>query len=122
MASPAERGFTLVELLVALAVFSLAVMALLNLTGENLRTAGALEQRLLAQVVAENRAVEALTAPTPPALGGANGEEPAGGRTWRWRRDVAPTADPDILRVVVTVAPEDSDRIAAEVVVFRGRP
>jgi len=50
------RGFSLIELLVALAVFALAVLALLNLAGESTRTAVLLEERVLAGVVAENRA------------------------------------------------------------------
>ena len=68
MPARAEQGFTLLEMLVAMAVLSLGALALLNLAGENTRTAGALEQRFFASVVAENRALEALTAPVPPAL------------------------------------------------------
>ena len=44
----AERsGFTLIELLVALAVFALAALALLNLGGENTRSAARAETRTL---------------------------------------------------------------------------
>ncbi|MFP5297125.1 MAG: prepilin-type N-terminal cleavage/methylation domain-containing protein, partial [Alphaproteobacteria bacterium] len=45
MTDPARQGFSLVELLVALAVFSLAAMALLNLSGENTRSAARVEDR-----------------------------------------------------------------------------
>ena len=58
-----RSGFTLIEMLVALAVFSLAAMALLNLSGENTRTAARVETRTLGGVVAENLAVEAATLP-----------------------------------------------------------
>ena len=51
---PRREGFTLLETLVAMAIFSLAVMALLNLAGENTRTAAIVEERTLAGVVAEN--------------------------------------------------------------------
>ena len=63
MADPARQGFSLVELLVALAVFSLAAMALLNLSGENTRSAARVEDRTLGGVVAENLAVEAAVTP-----------------------------------------------------------
>jgi len=119
---PASRnGFTLIELLVALAVFSLAALALLNLAGENTRTAGAIEERVLAGVVAENRAVEALAAVRAPPLGVSNGVERAGERAWRWTRTVTPTPDPSILRVDVRVAPVDGRRTVAEVSLFRAR-
>ena len=37
-----ERGFTVLEMLVAMAILSLGAVALLNLAGENTRTAAAL--------------------------------------------------------------------------------
>lgn len=64
-----ERGFTLLEMLVALAVFSLAALALLRLEGATVRQTGQLDERMMAQLVARNLAVETLTDPAPPALG-----------------------------------------------------
>lgn len=117
-----EAGFTLIELLVALAVFSLAALALLNVSGESVRTAGAVEARVLAGVVADNRAVEVLVAPTPPPLGVGEGRESAGGRVWRWTRRVTPTSEPGLVRVDITVAAEDSPSTVAETTLFRSTP
>lgn len=110
-------GFSLIELLVALAVFSLAAMALLNLAAENTRTAARVEVRALAAIVAENRAVELLVAPAPPAPGVDEGVEALAGRDWRWRRTVTATARPEILRIDVEVA--EGETVAADVSVFR---
>ena len=121
MRRTADAGFTLIELLVALAVFSLAVLALLNVSGENVRTAGAIESRVLAGVVADNRAVEVLTALEPPAPGLAAGQEAAGGRMWRWTRLVTPTPDPELLRIDITVAEQESRGTLATVTLFRSR-
>ena len=122
MTARAEAGFTLLEMLVALAVLSLGALALLNLAGENTRQAGAVESRLFAGIVAENQAVEALTAPVPPALGQASGETIAGGQPWRWTRRVSRTADPAVLRIDVRVAARPGGPTAGEVTVFRGAP
>ena len=113
-----RHGFTLVELLVALAVFSLAAMALLNLSGENTRSAARVETRTLGGVVAENLAVEAVTA---PSIGEGNtaGQTDLAGRPWRWTRTVAPTDDPDLLRIDIRVATVEGQ--AAERTVFRLR-
>jgi general secretion pathway protein I len=111
------NGFTLLELMVALAVFGLAAMALLNLAGENTRTAASVETRAFAAVVAENRAIEALTDPAPPAIGTIEGVEPLAGRDWRWTRSAVRTDDPEILRIEVRVL--DGARTAAELTVFR---
>lgn len=120
---PARRagreGFSLIELLVALAVFSLAAVALLNLAGESTRTAASLEERVLAGVVADNQAVEAVATEAPPAPGLSEGVQEAGGRSWRWTRLIAGTADPDILRIEVRVTLADGSATLAEVVAFR---
>jgi|688.fasta_scaffold204313_4 general secretion pathway protein I len=114
-----ERGFTVLEMLVAMAILSLGAVALLNLAGENTRTAAALRTRLFASIVADNRAIEAIASAMPPSVGAESGVEMAGGEAWRWTRRVTRAADSDILRVTVTVSPPQSNRTASEVVVFR---
>lgn len=121
-ATASYGGFSLIEMLVALAVFGLTVLALLNLAGENTRTALVIEESVLAGVVADNRAVEALVA-TPAELRGATtGSEIAGDRRWRWTRSVTPTENLAIVRVDIVVMPQGEDRIAAEAHVFRDAP
>jgi general secretion pathway protein I len=116
-----QDGFTLLEMLVALSVFGLAALALVRLASENLRTTATIETRIFAAVVAENRAVEALTASVPPAIGESNGTEEAAERQWRWTRRVSETEEPGILKVDVEVRGEDSEQVIGAVTVFRGR-
>lgn len=118
--APTEAGFTLIELLVALAIFSLAVLALLNLAGENSRAGGRLSERVLAEVVLDNRAVEAMTSATPLAIGRASGIETAGGRPWAWSRQVSRTADPAVVRIDIVVAAPRSRAPLASASLFRG--
>lgn len=98
-----SSGFTLIEMLVALAVFSLAALALLRLQGVALRTTADLDTRVIGQTVARNIAVETLTDPAPPPIGRSGGTVVNGGRPWRWTRDVRPVAD-GVLRVDILVA------------------
>ena len=113
-----RAGFTLVELLVALAVFSLAALALLNLSAENTRSAARVETRTLGGVVAENLAVEAMIGASV-SEGSASGQTALAGRTWRWTRTVTATDDPDLLRIDIRV--RDADSQAAERSLFRSR-
>lgn len=99
----AEHGFTLLEMLVALAVFSLAALALVRLQGVTLRTAADLDSKTLAQIVARNLMVEWRTDPQPPALGDTQGVVDNGGRQWRWTRAVKPTDDAPLMQVDVAV-------------------
>lgn len=99
-----QRGFTLVEIMVALVVFSLAALALLRLEGQTIRSTGIVSATLLAQIVARNVAIEAVTDAQPPLRGRASGVEQAGGRAWRWVRDVQPLGDGDVQRIDVAVS------------------
>jgi len=113
-----QSGFTLIELLVALAVFSIAALALINLQGNSIRTTLTLENRVIADVVAENRAVEALTDPMTPPFGEVQGSEAAAGRDWRWTRRVTRMPDPAIQKIDIRVLDDDAG-VAAELTVFR---
>jgi general secretion pathway protein I len=99
----AEHGFTLIEMMVALAVFSLAALALIRLEGATIRGASILDATLTAQIVARNVAIEAVTDARPPVIGDTTGTESNGGRAWQWTRHVEPTGDTRIMRIDVTV-------------------
>jgi len=118
---PREQGFTLIEMMVALAVFSLAALALIRLEDASFRGAAAVDRSLLAGIVARNVAVDSLTSAKPPALGTTQGEEANGRRNWRWTRTVAPVGDGDrVFRIDVTVA--DAGGTAGKLTVLRDNP
>jgi general secretion pathway protein I len=88
-----DDGFTLLEMLVALAVFSIAALALLNLETVTVTNTSQIADRTIGQIVARNVAVETLTDPAPPSIGAVSGEESNGGRTWQWTRTTGPSPD-----------------------------
>ena len=98
-----ERGFTLIEVMVALAVFSLAVLALVRLEGAGVRGAGLVDEALVAQLVARNVALDAYTEAQPPAPGRTSGAEQNGRATWRWTRQVSALGDAGVTRIDVAV-------------------
>ena len=98
-----DRGFTLIEILVALAVFSLAALALIRLQTASVRGVTVLGRTMLANMVARNVALDAVTAARAPTIGPSGGAEANGGQVWRWTRTVTPTGDPRIVRIDVAV-------------------
>lgn len=107
--SEGRNGFTLIEMLVALAVFSLAALALLRLEGATLTSTAMLSDRLIGQIVARNLAVEVLSDPAAPTFGTTNGTVVNGGRIWAWTRNVTRTDDVRIVRIDLTVS-DDAGR------------
>jgi len=103
-ASDAEAGFTLIEMLVALAIFSLAALALLRLGGATAANGARLTEQALAQVVARNLSVETLTDPVAPAFGTERGEVANGNRRWAWVRTTVRSPEPRIQQIEIEVA------------------
>lgn len=99
-----DGGFTLIEIMVALAVFSLAALALVRLESATVRGAGLVEETLVGQMVARNVALDAMTAAEPPAPGRSSGGEVNGGRSWRWIRQVSAVGDSGVIRIEVGVS------------------
>ena len=96
-------GFTLIEMLVALAIFSLAALALLRLESATLLGTQRLADTTVAQIVARNLAVGLLTDPRPPAFGSDQGEVTNAGAVWRWVRETRRTDDVRIVRIDLAV-------------------
>lgn len=116
--SKAERGFTLIEMLVALAVFALAAMALVRLQALTLRTTATVAERTYAQVTLNNLAVTLLTDPRAPTVGHAEGAIVNAGRNWRWARDVTRTDDPNFVRIDLALR-DDAGRPAGALTLAR---
>lgn len=114
-----DAGFSLLELLVALAVFGLLVLALLRLAGENTRTLALLQEQWLADVVAGNQAVEAALL-AGPALSAGSGSDRLAGRDWQWERGVEAAGVDGVLRVRVDVRAAGQAQVLASTELLRG--
>jgi general secretion pathway protein I len=100
---PKHNGFTLLEIMVALAIFSLAALAMVRLQGYSVRSTSNLGDSSMAWQVARNVAVEILSNPAPPTLGETRGEEMNGGQNWRWTATASPTDDTRLVMVDIDV-------------------
>ena len=89
--------------MVALAIFSLAALAMVRLQGYAVRSTSNLGDSNMAWQVARNVAVEILSNPAPPTLGETRGEEMNGGQNWRWTATASPTDDTRLVMVDIDV-------------------
>ena len=107
-------GFTLVEVLVALAIISIALLAALRVAGGGTSSVGELRARLLAGWVAENLLAEQRARGEWPSLGIQRGTQRQGGIEFAWREEVIATPNVTFRRVDIRVlaAPEEAHALA----------
>jgi general secretion pathway protein I len=120
-AQRSERGFTLLEMLVALSVISIAALTLVRLDAFAVRTAGDLDESTVAGIVVQNRAVELWTDPAPPTIGTSAIGVTNAGRNWRVEQRVARTADDSLLRIDLVARPENGRGQAALTIIRPSR-
>ncbi|MGH8273743.1 MAG: type II secretion system minor pseudopilin GspI [Gammaproteobacteria bacterium] len=117
------RGFTLIEVLVALAVIAIGLLAVLSVAASGTRISAELQQRNFASWIAQNEMARLRLAPQWPDLGEANDDVDFANQKWRWDAKTVKTQDPDLRRVTVTVSfaktPDDS---ITQLVGFIGKP
>jgi len=97
------NGFTLVEVLVALAIVSIALLAALRTAGLGTIHSGEQRDRMLAGWVAENRLAEHRARGAWLPTGIARGTELQGGSEFSWREEVIATPNPAFRRLDVFV-------------------
>ena len=109
---PAEAGFTLVETVTALGIFSLAALGLLHVSSENARALAALQTSAYGRMIAQNQLVFAMANPSAPRPGENRGDLDFAGREWVWVQRTETTPDPDMLKITVAVSQGGAEQTA----------
>ena len=103
--SKQKKGFTLIEVLVAMVILSLSLLAAIKVASGVTRSAIDLQEITIAQWVAMNKIVELRLAKALPKTGRTNGQDEMAGRDWRWDIIVNETPYPKLREVYVEVKP-----------------
>ncbi len=98
-----NAGFSLLEVLVALAVLALAMTALIRTTAMKSNDLNAARQRIFAQWVGANVIAQARVSGTASREGNQSGEMTMGRTSWKWRMTITATQVPGVVRLDVNV-------------------
>lgn len=113
------RGFTLLEVMVALVVLAIGLGGAISRMGSYANNAGYLKEKTVALWVAHNRLTEIEVAPAWPDLGKSDGEAEMAGGKWKWYVEVVKAPDDDKLRRIdIRVQRKDGDEDLAQLTGF----
>lgn len=103
------RGFTLIEVLAALVIVSLGMMAVIQAVSQTASNSSYLRDKTLAHWVALNRLTEARLEQSAPKVDETSDEVEMAGRKWRWTMTVTQTPVETMRRIDVSVRPAEAD-------------
>jgi len=117
-----NRGFTLIEVMVALAIVAFSLTAIAASMGQMIDTANAMRERTYASWIAQNKIAEMRLANVIPEVAATSGELDYAGTEWTWRAVVSETGVENLFRVDVTVSYAGSPDGIRTVSGFIGEP
>ena len=118
-----QGGFTLLEVLVALAIAAIGLAAVSRALYQNIEIADRLDQKMIATWVAGNHLAQLQIRREYLSGGETTDNEEMAQRDWRIESEYTPTGDNQIVRVDVHVYEGDSrDRPAAKLFGFLSQP
>jgi len=115
-------GFTLIEVLIALAVLAIALAAVMRTVGQSIDLTMELRDRNLALWVAQNRLVTHQLLHEWPSPDTTEGTAEMGNRQWRWREQVLATPEPALRRIEIDVRADHGEARLAHLVGFLEQP
>ncbi len=103
-----RRGFTLIEVLVALAIIAISIGTAMRATSAALAGSGEIKDRMMARWVGRNELARLQTSPSLPAPGNLAGEVTQGNVVYLWNAVVETTPNPNFRKVEIVVKRQDA--------------
>ena len=114
-----DDGFSLLELLVAIAILSLAVLPMVASQSTAVRSSSILSEKAYAKIVAENVMTELTLSEQPPLAGTIEGKEEIAGIPYHWRATVREISSQSVTSITLTILAENNETELYELTGFR---
>ena len=117
-----SAGFTLIEVMVALVIASLALTAVTASISQMVEAGTAMRDRTYATWIAENKIAELRLRNVEPKVSESNGEVEFAGLDWAWTATISETGVEFLYRVDVAVSFAGSKDVIRTITGFIGEP
>ena len=104
-----QKGFTLLEVIVALGIVAVGILAVSKAMSGHANTLIGSEDRMIGYWVAANQLEYARIIKTVPVAGEKSGRTDMAERTWFYRETTSSTADPRLYRVDIKVFTDEDE-------------
>lgn len=98
-------GFTLIEVLAALVIIALGMLAVIRAVNQTVSNTGYMRDKTIAHWIAMNQLTETRLKISAPPNETSEGDVDMAGTSWHWRMEVT-SVDPNISRIEVKVSPK----------------
>ena len=121
--SKKNQGFTILEVLIAMAILAVAGVAVTRASSQSLNSLIILQQVTYGSWVAENRLVELQLEDKWPPANNKKGQVEMAGGDWYWQQQVEKVADKSMRKITILVkAQEDDKEPLYQLTTFLGDP
>ncbi|MBQ0797918.1 MAG: type II secretion system minor pseudopilin GspI [Porticoccaceae bacterium] len=104
-----HRGFTLLEVMIALVIFSICALVILEQSSLSIRQQAHLENKTLALWVAENALAAQRLKAQWPGTGSNQTQVSMAGRDWVVTQNIEDTPNPQLRKIVIEVTQDNPD-------------
>ena len=117
------KGFTLLVLLVAMAIFATAGMAIMQASSAHIRSLSQLDDLTIASYIAANQMQLAMLDNEWPGKENTQGELEMANRSWLWRQQRSKLTDDDLRLVKISVSlAQTPDQVLYQLQSYKGKP
>jgi len=113
-----NRGFTLIEVVIAMTIVAIAMVSLIEATGTYVKNTAFLRDKVIAHWVANNALNELLLKESFPSKSEKQGDETMAGKKWAWKIKVKETPDKEFRAVEVKVFKGDEENSLSTLVSY----
>jgi general secretion pathway protein I len=118
-----RNGFTLLELLVAMAIFATAGMAIMQASSAHIRSLSQLDDLTMASYIANNQMQLAMIETEWSGKEKDQGQVEMANRNWLWQQQLTRVPDEDLRLIQISVSlAESPDQVLFQLQSYRGKP